>query len=71
MDVRDSRAVGDFVGRVEVAAGRIDVLVNTAGGVSGQVMQPVEQVTDEAWREIFAVNLDGAFHFTRAVAPAM
>jgi len=71
VDVRDSRAVGDFVGRVEVAAGRIDVLVNTAGGVSGQVMQPVEQVTDEAWREIFAVNLDGAFHFTRAVAPAM
>ena len=40
MDVRDSRAVGDFVGRVEVAAGRIDVLVNTAGGVSGPVMLP-------------------------------
>jgi 3-oxoacyl-[acyl-carrier protein] reductase len=71
VDVRDSRAVSDFVARIEAADGRIDALVNTAGGVSGQVMQPVEQVTDEAWREIFAVNLDGAFHFTRAVAPAM
>ena len=34
-------------------------------------MQPVETVSDADWREIFAVNLDGAFHFTRAVAPAM
>ena len=71
VDVRDAPAVSDFVARVEAAAGRVDALVNTAGGVSGQVMQPVERVTDEAWREIFAVNLDGAFHFTRAVAPAM
>lgn len=71
VDVRDASAVAAFVARVEAAAGRIDVLVNTAGGVSGQVMRPVEEVSDEAWREIFAVNLDGAFHFTRAVAPTM
>jgi 3-oxoacyl-[acyl-carrier protein] reductase len=47
------------------------VLVNTAGGVAGQVNQPVEEVSDADWRVIFAINLDGAFHFTRAVAPAM
>jgi 3-oxoacyl-[acyl-carrier protein] reductase len=34
-------------------------------------MRPVEEVPDADWREIFAVNLDGAFHFTRAAAPAM
>ena len=72
VDVRDARAVAEFVGRVDTAAaGRVDILVNTAGGVSGQVMRPVEEVSDEAWREIFAVNLDGAFHFTRSVAPLM
>src|SRR5262245_40324895 len=71
VDVRDPAAVAAFVARVDAAAGRIDALVNTAGGVSGQVMRPVEAVTDADWREIFAVNLDGAFHFTRAVAPAM
>jgi 3-oxoacyl-[acyl-carrier protein] reductase len=72
VDVRDARAVSAFATRVEAAApGRIDVLVNTAGGVAGQIMQPVEQVSDADWREIFAINLDGAFHFTRAVAPAM
>jgi 3-oxoacyl-[acyl-carrier protein] reductase len=71
VDVRDARAVSAFVARVEAAAGRIDVLVNTAGGVAGQTMRPVEEVPDADWREIFAINLDGAFHFTRAVAPVM
>ena len=71
MDVRDAAAVGAFVARVDAASGRIDALVNTAGGVAGQVMRPVEEVPDADWREIFAVNLDGAFHFTRAAAPLM
>jgi 3-oxoacyl-[acyl-carrier protein] reductase len=71
VDVRDARAVTVFVGQVEEASGRIDALVNVAGGVAGQTMKPVEEVTDEEWRVIFGVNLDGAFHFTRAVAPAM
>jgi len=71
VDVRDAQAVKAFVARVEAATGRIDVLVNTAGGVAGQTMRPVEEVPDADWREIFAINLDGAFHFTRAVAPAM
>jgi 3-oxoacyl-[acyl-carrier protein] reductase len=34
-------------------------------------MKPVEEVSEEAWRAIFAVNLDGAFHFTRSAVPAM
>ncbi|HUM14262.1 MAG TPA: SDR family NAD(P)-dependent oxidoreductase [Candidatus Nitrosotalea sp.] len=71
VDVRDASAVSAFVGRVVEAAGRIDALVNSAGGVAGQTMRPVDEVSDAEWREIFAINLDGAFHFTRAVAPAM
>ena len=71
VDVRDPEAVTAFVGQVDAASGRIDALVNVAGGVAGQTMRPVENVTDEEWRVIFAINLDGAFHFTRAVAPVM
>jgi 3-oxoacyl-[acyl-carrier protein] reductase len=71
VDVRSPDAVRDFVARAEGETGRIDVLVNTAGGVAGQVNKPVEAVSDADWRVIFAINLDGAFHFTRAVAPAM
>jgi 3-oxoacyl-[acyl-carrier protein] reductase len=71
LDVRDPAAVEAFAGRAEEAAGRIDILVNTAGGVAGQTMRPVDEVSDADWREILAINLDGAFHFTRAVAPVM
>jgi 3-oxoacyl-[acyl-carrier protein] reductase len=71
VDVRDPPSVDDFVARVEADGGRIDVLVNSAGGVAGQTMRPVEKVTDDDWRTVLAINLDGAFHFTRAVAPAM
>jgi len=71
VDVRDPEAVTAFVAQVDAASGRIDLLVNVAGGVAGQTMRPVEEVTDDAWRVIFAINLDGAFHLTRAVAPIM
>jgi 3-oxoacyl-[acyl-carrier protein] reductase len=71
VDVRDPEAVAAFVAGALETARRIDVLVNTAGGVAGQTMLPVEGVSDADWREIFAINLDGAFHFTRAVVPAM
>jgi 3-oxoacyl-[acyl-carrier protein] reductase len=71
VDVSDARRVSAFVEELIAAEGRVDVLVNCAGGVLGQTMRPVEEVSEEAWRAIFAVNLDGAFHLTRAVAPPM
>lgn len=71
VDVTDPAQVNAFVARVTAAERRIDILVNTAGGVAGQTMQPVDRVPDADWHRIFAINLDGAFHFTRAVAPAM
>lgn len=69
VDVRDRDAVTAWVRAAEAEDGRLDVLVNDAGGVLGQVGVPVEEVTPEAWRDIFAVNLDGAFHTTAAAAP--
>ncbi len=70
-DVTDPVQVHALIGRIVEAEGRIDILVNGAGGVAGQTMQPVDQVSDADWHRIFAINLDGAFHFTRAVTPAM
>ncbi|HXF83358.1 MAG TPA: SDR family NAD(P)-dependent oxidoreductase [bacterium] len=71
VDVTDSEQVNRFVAEAAAAAGGIDILVNTAGGVAGQTMRPIEEVSDAAWRAIVAINLDGAFHFTRAVVPHM
>jgi 3-oxoacyl-[acyl-carrier protein] reductase len=71
VDVTEARQVEAFVADVGRVAGGADVLVNTAGGVAGQTMRPIEEVPDADWRRIFAINLDGAFYFTRAVVPAM
>ncbi|HZS33476.1 MAG TPA: SDR family NAD(P)-dependent oxidoreductase [Methylomirabilota bacterium] len=71
VDVSDPARVAAFVQEVAAADRRVDVLVNCAGGVAGQTMRPVEEVSDADWRVIFAINVDGAFHFTRAVVPHM
>lgn len=51
--------------------GHVDVLVNNAGGVLGQVGRPLEEVRPEEWQAIFDVNVTAAFHFAQAVAPGM
>jgi 3-oxoacyl-[acyl-carrier protein] reductase len=51
------------------AFGRIDILVNNAG-VGGPTGTTWDYPLD-AWREVMAVNLDGAFHCCRAVVPQM
>jgi len=51
--------------------GGVDILVNTAGGVVGQVGRPIEEVTDEDWNAVVQANLYSAFLCTRAVAPGM
>jgi 3-oxoacyl-[acyl-carrier protein] reductase len=71
VDVTSPQAVASAVEEAIAADGRVDILVNCAGGVAGQTMRPVEEVSDEDWRRIFAINLDGAFHVTRAVAGPM
>ena len=71
VDVTNPLEVGTFVAEVARSKGKIEVLVNNAGGVLGQVGRPLEEVTPLEWRAIFAVNVDGAFYFSQAVAPLM
>lgn len=70
VDVTDATALRAFVAEAE-ADGPVHVLVNNAGGVGGQVGRPLEEVTPEAWRALFAINVDAAFAFAQAVAPGM
>jgi len=71
VDVADKSAVEGFVNEVSARDGRIDVLVNNAGGVLGQVGRPLEEISAADWQAIFDVNVGGAFYFSQAVAPAM
>ncbi|WP_309573342.1 SDR family NAD(P)-dependent oxidoreductase, partial [Deinococcus sp.] len=71
VDVTNREAVSAFVDELAGITGRVDVLVNNAGGVLGQVGRPLEEISETDWRSIFAVNVDGAFNFAQAVAPHM
>ncbi|MBB3664753.1 NAD(P)-dependent dehydrogenase (short-subunit alcohol dehydrogenase family) [Prauserella sediminis] len=60
----------DDIDRIVTAAGgRIDGLANVAGIVDD--FSPAHETSDEMWRRVFAINVDGVFRLTRAVLPAM
>jgi 3-oxoacyl-[acyl-carrier protein] reductase len=71
LDVSNRAAVHAMVAQTLKTFARIDILVNDAGGVLGQIGRPLEEISEADWRAIFAVNLDGAFYCSQAVAPAM
>ena len=67
-DVRDSKDVRAFVAEVEEELGGVHILVNNAGIGADRALWHME---DHEWEAVLRTNLDGAFFFTRAVAPAM
>ena len=50
------------------AFGRVDILLNNAGG---NKPQPIDQVTDEVWDYFLELNLSSCMALTRALVPQM
>jgi sorbitol-6-phosphate 2-dehydrogenase len=67
-DVRDSAQVDSLVQTTVTRLGRLDLFVANAGVGGGG---PIAEMSDEAYRQIVGVNLDGAFFSCRAAARAM
>ena len=68
MDVTNSESVRSGVKKMLGQWQRVDVLVNNAG-VAHDAALP--QMDDEAWEQVLAVNLKGAFLCAQAVSRAM
>lgn len=64
-DVREPDTAEALVDRCLAEYGRIDVLVNNAGG---QFTAPAEEITANGWRAVRRLNLDAPWHLTQLVA---
>ncbi len=70
LDVTREAEIAQVLGEVIEHTGRVDVLVNNAGG-SFAVSQPLEQIDTADWDKVVNVNLRAVFLCCKAVIPAM
>jgi citronellol/citronellal dehydrogenase len=64
-DIREEDQVDALVGGVLERHGRIDLLVNNAGG---QFLSPAEDITPKGFRTVIRLNVEGTWLMTHAVA---
>lgn len=70
-DVADDAACRSMVDTAVKAFGRLDVLVNNAGTTRFIQAANLDDVADEDWQRLYAVNVIGPFHCARAAKDAM
>ena len=68
-DVTDGNQVCDTVDKVINKFGKIDILINNAGAIAPH--KPIEDITEEEWDKVLALNLKSSFLFCKYVVPHM
>ena len=69
LDVTDKKSIETFVREISRKFGRIDVLVNNAGGALG--LAAIEKASDDDWIGMWQVNVLGLMWMTRACLPLL
>src|SRR2546430_2599996 len=64
-DIRDPEAVDELFDRTVERHGRVDVLVNNAGG---QFLSPAEAISPKGFRTVTDLNVQGTWQMTHAAA---
>ncbi len=68
LDIRDTDSIDAFVAAVLAEHGRIDMLVNNAGG---QFMSHAMDIRPKGWRAVVETNLNGTWFMSQAVGRHM
>lgn len=84
VDVADPVAVAELFDRAHAVHGHIDVVAHCAGvddptskqwiyeaAETGEKLDVLSRLSDEGWRRVMSVNLDGTFHILREAARVM
>lgn len=73
LDVNDAAAITAKVKEIEGRHGRIDALINAAGGGRGIGVprQDFIETTPDVWRKVIDTNFESVLRVTHAVLPAM
>ncbi len=66
-DVTNEEAVNSNITKIGEKYGKIDALINNAGGLGGR--SRFEEMTTEFYRGVMALNLDSTFFCSRAAIP--
>jgi len=69
LDVSKEEEIRKVFADIHKSFGKIDVLVNNAG-ISG-VSKPTDEITEEEWDRVMAVNVKGVFFCTKHSIPYM
>ena len=70
-DITDDAAIPKLIGEVTARFGRLDILINDAAYNKAIPFADLDNLTQEVWDKIMAVNLTGPMRMIKAVAPVM
>ena len=70
-DITDGSTVETLIGDVSRRFGRLDILVNDAAYNKSIPFNDLDNLTQQEWDKIMAVNLTGPMRMIKAVAPVM
>ena len=68
MDVRDNESVERVADYIEKEWGHLDILVNNA---AGNFVSPAASLSENAWRAVVDIVLDGTFRVSKACYPLL
>jgi 3-oxoacyl-[acyl-carrier protein] reductase len=71
VDLSSEELVADAFAEIDAARGRVDALVNTAGGSGTEQVRDIEEVSSQTWHTVLDNNVTSAFLCCRYAVPIM
>jgi 3-oxoacyl-[acyl-carrier protein] reductase len=71
VDLSQEASVADAFAQIDDRFGRLDALVNTAGGSGTDPIRSLDDVTGDVWRRVLDNNITSAFLCCRQAVPLM